>query len=66
MDSIMDILFGNEYWNMRMPELLISVTGGANLSSLSHKLKETFGKALVKVATNTSIVIYYFNKILNN
>lgn len=63
MDSIMNVLFGNEYWNMRMPELLISVTGGANLSSLSHKLKETFGKALVKVAANTSTYCNLFIQI---
>lgn len=53
LESIMGLLFGNDYWNMRMPELVISVTGGANLK-LTHTLKETFGKALVQVATDTS------------
>lgn len=46
------------YWSMRMPELVISITGGANSISLKHDLKETFGKALVKVATDTSIYTY--------
>lgn len=52
-ESILKILFGQEYWNLRKPELIISVTGGAKLS-LKHSLKESFGKGLVKVATNTS------------
>ena len=63
----MGVLFGSKfesklesnetsiYWSMRMPELVISITGGANPTSLTHALKETFGKALVKVATDTSI-----------
>ena len=70
MESVMGVLFGfksdsklesNEtpiYWSMRMPELVISITGGASSISLKHALKESFGKALVKVASDTSIYIH--------
>ena len=30
------LLFSQEYWNMRRPELIISVTGSATLDSLKH------------------------------
>jgi transient receptor potential cation channel subfamily M protein 2 len=53
MQTIWTLLFSGEYWNMKKPELIISVTGGAKLK-LAHSLKETFCKGLVKVARNTS------------
>lgn len=54
MKSVMEILFGKDYWSLKEPELIISVTGGAAPLKMNHTFKETFGKGLVKVATNTS------------
>lgn len=56
MDVMRELLFSNKYWNLKRPELIISVTGSATLNSLKHSLKETFCKGLVKVARNTSII----------
>lgn len=54
MKSVMEILFGEDNWSLKKPELIISVTGGAAPLKMNHTFKETFGKGLVKVATNTS------------
>ena len=36
MDIMWELLFSKEYWNLKKPELIISVTGGATLHSLKH------------------------------
>lgn len=54
MDTMWKLLFSQDYWNMKRPELIISVTGSATLDSLKHSLKESFCKGLVKAAHNTS------------
>ena len=58
-DSLMkvkDLLFNNEYWALKKPELIISVTGGAKKILLNPKLKEAFSKGLVRAAVTTSKV----------
>jgi hypothetical protein len=47
-------LFLQKTWNLKKPKLLISVTGGATKLPIRNRLKETFSKSLVKVATTTS------------
>ena len=41
-----------EYWNLPPPKMLISVTGGAELS-LTPKLKKSFKEGLFKVTAST-------------
>ena len=41
-------------WKMKIPNLVISVTGGALNFSLKPNLKKAFAKGLLKVATSTS------------
>ena len=50
MDKVMTVL--NEYWKMRLPNVLISVTGGAEKMSMQPGLKETLSR-LVEVAHDT-------------
>ena len=41
-------------WKLKVPNLVISVTGGALNFELKPKLKKAFTKGLLKVATSTS------------
>ena len=40
-------------WDLDLPNLLISVTGGAKDFQLTPKLKEVFNRGLMKSATST-------------
>jgi len=51
---MISLLTDRKKWNIKKPELIISVTGGAKLN-LNSELKETFCKGIVKAATTTSI-----------
>jgi len=57
--AIIHLLTDKDKWNIKKPELIISVTGGANDLDISHKLKETFCKGLLKAAITTSIKLIY-------
>ena len=52
MDTVIKLLMDKNKWNLKQPKLIISVTGGAKCV-LQPRLKETFCKGLVKVATTT-------------
>ena len=52
MDKVIPLLTNKDKWNLKQPKLIISVTGGAKCV-LNPRLKETFCKSLVKVATTT-------------
>ena len=41
-------------WKLKVPNLVISVTGGAMSFYLKPNLKKAFAKGLLKVATSTS------------
>lgn len=41
-------------WKLKIPNLVISVTGGALSFYLKPNLKKAFAKGLLKVATSTS------------
>ncbi len=40
-------------WDLKAPNLVISVTGGAKSFKLHTRLKEAFSKGLIKVAAST-------------
>lgn len=42
------------HWKLKVPNLVISVTGGAKSFSLKPRLKEAFSKGLIKVAVSTN------------
>lgn len=42
-----------DYWQMDRPNLLISVTGGAQNFTMKPRLKEVFRQGLVKAAEST-------------
>jgi hypothetical protein len=58
MDKMMDFLFKQDGWDLRRPELIISVTGGAKTLKLKKKVREKFEEGLVKAATNTSNLLF--------
>lgn len=41
-------------WNLEIPNLVISVTGGAKSFVLKPRLKEVFRRGLIKAAKSTS------------
>lgn len=43
-----------EGWNLEIPNLVISVTGGAKSFVLKPRLKEVFRRGLIKAAKSTS------------
>lgn len=54
--KIINLLFGEHYWNLKPPKLIISVTGGADIKStagMSKRLIEVVCAGLVKVASST-------------
>ncbi len=56
-NSIIDYLFEKpQYWRLPKPKLIISVTGGAKIN-LKPRIKDSFSKGLVKVATTTNALI---------
>ncbi|CAF1089555.1 unnamed protein product, partial [Brachionus calyciflorus] len=52
MNKMIKLLFDDNYWQLKYPRLLISVTGGANLS-ISRLLMDILCKGLVKAASTT-------------
>ena len=40
-------------WKLEMPHLIISVTGGAQNFTISHRMKTAFKRGLLKVASST-------------
>lgn len=57
--KITRLLFGEAYWHLKQPKLIISVTGGADIKSmagLSKRLIDVICKGLVKVASSTGKV----------
>jgi hypothetical protein len=54
--TMIALLTSKKKWNMKKPELIISVAGGAKLK-INNKLKETFCKGILKAATTTSKTI---------
>lgn len=70
MEKMMQLLFDQQFWELKSPRLLISVTGGAKISTISsHLLRDTLCKGLVKAASTTSklnllilILDQYFTK----
>ncbi|XP_074655760.1 transient receptor potential cation channel subfamily M member 8-like, partial [Tubulanus polymorphus] len=51
MDDMKSLLF--DQWNLKTPNLIISVTGGARSFKMKPRLKEMFQRGLMKVASTT-------------
>ncbi|XP_078514877.1 transient receptor potential cation channel subfamily M member 2-like isoform X2 [Lissotriton helveticus] len=54
-DTSPEVLFQmmTDQWQLRVPNLLITVTGGAKSFNMNHRLKNLFSKGLVKAAQTT-------------
>ena len=44
---------GNEAWGLQRPQLILSVTGGAQKFTLPYRMKKAFKRGLVKAAVST-------------
>mgnify|MGYP002630676715 CR=1 FL=1 len=44
---------GQNAWNLKRPQLILSVTGGAQKFTLPYRMKKAFKQGLVKAATST-------------
>lgn len=52
------LLLMKDHWEMELPNLLISVTGGAQNFTMKPRLKEVFRQGLVKAAESTRKAIH--------
>lgn len=52
METVLKLLF--DYWKLKEPKLLISVTGGAQRFNLKPRLRDVFRRGLIKAASSTS------------
>ena len=50
---MIEYLFHPESWNLKKPNLIISVTGGAQKFSLPYLVKKAFKRGLIKAAAST-------------
>jgi hypothetical protein len=46
-------MYSQEGWNLQKPELIISVTGGAQKFTIPHRMKKAFKRGLIKAAAST-------------
>jgi transient receptor potential cation channel subfamily M protein 2 len=47
-------LYHERGWNLPMPQLIISVTGGAQNFTIPQRMKTAFKRGLIKAATSTN------------
>jgi hypothetical protein len=46
-------LYHPEGWNLKCPQLILSVTGGAQKFNNSNRMKKAFKRGLIKAAVST-------------
>jgi len=46
-------LYSPESWNLQKPQLILSVTGGAQKFTIPHRMKKAFKRGLIKAAAST-------------
>ena len=46
-------LYSQEGWNLHRPQLILSVTGGAQKFTIPHRMKKAFKRGLIKAAAST-------------
>ena len=61
MDVMLDLLV--DQWKLKLPSLLISVTGGAKNFHMRPRLKEVFRRGLMKAADSTGILYRYILQV---
>lgn len=50
-------LYSEKGWNFSKPQLILSVTGGAQTFTMPYKMKQTFKRGLVKAVASTGACI---------
>ena len=46
-------MYSYEGWNLERPQLILSVTGGAQKFTIPHRMKKAFKRGLIKAASST-------------
>jgi transient receptor potential cation channel subfamily M member 2 len=50
---MIQFLYNPEGWNLQRPQLILSVTGGAQKFTIPHRMKKAFKRGLIKAAAST-------------
>lgn len=50
---MIEYLYSEEGWNLPKPQLILSVTGGAQNFTISNRMKKAFKRGLIKAAATT-------------
>mgnify|MGYP002790666187 CR=1 FL=1 len=59
---MIEYLYNTESWNLQKPQLILSVTGGAQKFNIPNRMKKAFKRGLVKAAVSTGAWIVTGNK----
>ena len=51
--DMIQYLYSPEGWNLQRPQLILSVTGGAQKFTIPHRMKKAFKRGLIKAASST-------------
>jgi hypothetical protein len=52
-NDMIQYLYSPEGWNLQRPQLILSVTGGAQKFTIPHRMKKAFKRGLIKAASST-------------
>mgnify|MGYP002786892365 CR=1 FL=1 len=50
---MIEYMYSKEGWNLNRPQLILSVTGGAQKFTIPHRMKKAFKRGLIKAASST-------------
>ena len=51
--DMIQFFYSPEGWNLTKPQLILSVTGGAQKFTIPHRMKKAFKRGLIKAAAST-------------
>ena len=52
-EQMLEFVYSKHGWNLRVPKLILSVTGGAQKFTLPHRMKKAFKRGLIKAVVTT-------------
>jgi transient receptor potential cation channel subfamily M protein 2 len=50
---MIQFMYSREGWDLQRPQLILSVTGGAQKFTIPHRMKKAFKRGLIKAASST-------------
>jgi hypothetical protein len=52
-EEMIQYMYSSQGWNLQRPQLILSVTGGAQRFSMTQRMKKAFKRGLIKAAAST-------------